>query len=333
MIAACVTSCLNQTRRPDQILVVNDGSTDETGEILKRFGNQIEVLTIPNATGNKSRAQEIGIRALRTDIFIATDGDTVLDRTCIEAFARTFNEYPQAAAVAGYVQSLSYNWLTAIREVEYVIGQDLYKRAQSFINFVQVIPGCAGAFRTALFREGTLFFAHDTLTEDLDLTYQLHAHGKHIAFAPDAIVYTQDPPTLSSYTRQMRRWYAGGWQNLQKHFYILTKPHASLQLTLSYVEGFVFAFLFMVLPFLDPLAYLGVLITNIVLLTMVGAYAAWRRRRIELLLLSPLRMVVQYINSYIYLEQFVSEVILRRKHMVWFSPERRPFSNPSPSRV
>jgi biofilm PGA synthesis N-glycosyltransferase PgaC len=83
-IRATVQSCLEQTRPADQILVVNDGSTDKTGEILASFGDKIEVITIPVATGNKSYAQEYGLKFVTGEVFIATDGDTILDPRFVE---------------------------------------------------------------------------------------------------------------------------------------------------------------------------------------------------------------------------------------------------------
>ena len=222
-IRACVESCLLQTRIPDQILVVNDGSIDRSGKILAEFGNKIQVLTIPIATGNKSHAQEQGLKYVDADIFIATDGDTVLDPYLVEEIEKSFLENPNAVAVGGYVQSLKHNWLTACREIDYIVGQNLYKVAQANVGALFVIPGCAGAFRTEIFRKH-IRFDHDTLTEDLDFTYKLHENYFEIIYNRKAIAYTQDPATLGEYINQMRRWYSGGWQNLKKHYWLLKKP-------------------------------------------------------------------------------------------------------------
>ncbi|NBD73841.1 glycosyltransferase [Patescibacteria group bacterium] len=322
MIAACIDSCLTQSRPADQIIVVNDGSIDRTGEILASYGDAIQVITLEQPTGNKSRAQEVGIAQITTELFIATDGDTILDRHFVREVERVVHLDPEVGAVAGYVKSMRHNMLTALREIEYVIGQDLYKLAQSYLNYVLVIPGCAGAFRTALFHTGVLTFEHDTLTEDLDLTYRLHAGGYRIAFATRAFVYTQDPPTLHSYVNQMRRWYGGGWQNLLKHREVLTMPNAALLLTLAYVEGLLVAGILLALPLINLSFFLTVLPLIMLAFVVVGCYAAVRRRRLDLLLWSPFALVTNVINAAIFLERFVVEVVLRRKTMVWFHPRR-----------
>ncbi len=321
-IRVCVDSCLNQTRPPDQILVVNDGSTDRSGEILASFGDRIEVITVPVATGNKSYAQQKGLAHITGDVFVATDGDTILDPKLVEAVERTYTEQPDIIAICGYVQSLQFNWLTACREMEYVIGQNLYKVAQSYLDAIFVIPGCSGAFRTKMFRD-IIRFDHDTLTEDLDFTYKFHKLGLRIAYAKDMVAYTQDPSTLHSYINQMRRWYSGGWQNLRKHVDIIRKPNNVFQLSLNYIEGFVFSIAFFIAPLINIRFFLSFLVPFFIFILTMGAYAAIARKRIDIFYYSPMYVIIAYTNAYLFLEQFWVEIIMRKSNLVWFQPARR----------
>ncbi len=320
-IRACVRSCLNQTRLPDEIVVVNDGSTDRSGAILAEFGSAIKVVTIPTATGNKSYAQEYGLRFITSEIFIATDGDTIMDSRFIEHIEKDFNN-PQITAIAGYVKSLKYNWLTACRELDYVLGQDFHKVAQDKLGYLFVISGCAGAFRTEIFKRH-IPFEHDTLTEDLDFTYRLHLQGFHIKLNRRAITYTQDPTTLGAYVNQMRRWYGGGWQNLLKHYRVLQHPFAAFELSLMYAEGIFLSSLFLVLPFINIRYFLLYSLSFIGLQLLVGIYGGITRRRFDLILYSPLFLVLNTLNAYIFLERFFVEIILGKKNLVWFKPPRQ----------
>jgi cellulose synthase/poly-beta-1,6-N-acetylglucosamine synthase-like glycosyltransferase len=321
-IRQCVESCLSQTRPPDQILVVNDGSTDRSGEILAEFGDRIEVISIEKATGNKSYAQERGLSHITGDIFIATDGDTILHPRAVETFVRAYEEQPEAAAVCGYVKSLRHNWITACREMEYVIGQNIFKIAQAYLDAIFVIPGCAGAFRTDIFREH-IRFDHDTLTEDLDFTYKLHELGFRIVYARDAVAYTQDPATLTAYINQMRRWYAGGWQNLRKHFGVLKKPNNIFQLSMNYIEGFIFSVAFLVSPLINVRYFEYFILPFLAMILILGGIAAISRKRWDILYCSPAYIVLVYVNAFIFLEQFWIEIVRKQTNLVWYQPERR----------
>jgi len=320
-IAKCVQSCLNQSRQPDQILVVDDGSIDDSAKILAEFGDKIEVASIPYATGNKSYAQEFGLNFITGDVFVATDGDTILDKDFLKNIEADFLEEPEIAAVSGYVKSLKYNWVTACREIEYTIGQDLHKAAQANIDFIFVIPGCAGAFRTGIFKN-YIKFEHDSLTEDLDFTYKLHLNRLKIKYDRRAVSYTQDPFSLKSYTNQMRRWYGGGWQNLRKHFRLVKRPVNAFELSLIYTDGLVFSFALFLLPMLNFIFLEYFLIPYIGFIILQGGYAALRRKRLDLLYYSPLYTVLIFINIWVFWEQFFKEIIQKKDNAVWFKPER-----------
>ncbi len=318
-IRKSVKSLLNQTRKADQIVVVDDCSTDATPEILKTFKNKIQVVRPERNTGNKSNAQEFGLKFIKGDVFIATDGDTILDPDFIKRIEEDFED-PEVKAVGGYVRSIQYNWLTACRALDYTIGQNLNKLAQDYVNYMMVIPGAAGAFRTDVFK--TLGFDHDTLTEDLDFTYKLHKAGYKIKYDRDAICYTQDPSDLSSYINQMRRWFGGGWQNLMKHLSLPDRPGMALQLSLSYFEGFLFSALIFLLPLINIVLSLFFLLTSLFVITGFSIFGAIKEKRTDFFFILPHYVFIQYVNAWIYLETFFTEVVLKRKNMVWFKPER-----------
>ena len=320
-IAACVRSCLGQTRPPDQIIVIDDGSTDGSVKILEGFGESIFLVKLEKNTGNKSYVQQLGLKYVTGDIFVSTDADTVLSDTFLERMETDFAD-ENAVAVAGYVKSLKHNWLTAIRELDYLIGQEVHKTAQSNINFLVVIPGCSGAFRTAAFRK-YIVFDHDTLTEDLDFTYKINEQSHRIVYDKKAVVFTQDPADIASYINQMRRWYGGGWQNLLKHLSIANRPASALELSLLYFEGLIFSLLMYLIPVINILFFFYFILFYSAIILPFSVWGAASRKRIDLLFFAPLFPLASYLNAYIFLEQFASVVIFRRRNLVWLSPIRR----------
>jgi peptidoglycan-N-acetylglucosamine deacetylase len=320
-IAQCIDSCLNQTRKPDQIVVVNDGSTDNTSKILRSFGKKIKVVTLRKNTGNKSFVQEVGLSYITGEVFVITDADTIVHKNFFARVEKAFKN-KKVAAFSGYVKSLEHNWLTACREIEYIIAQNIHKQAQSYINALYVIPGCAGAFRTKVFRK-YLAFEHDTLTEDLDVTYKLHKNNLKIVYDKKAIVYTQDPATLKCYLKQIRRWASGGWQNVVKHRNIVKRPQNLLEMTIVQGEGLVFSILLFVTPILNPRLFLSICIPYLVLVYVFTLYAAMKDKREDLALYFPCYVFLMFINAYVFLEQFIAVVLLRQKNLVWNTVERR----------
>ena len=319
-IEKCVLSCLNQTRPADEIIVVDDSSTDKTPTVLKKFGKLIRVIRTPQNTGNKSYAQEYGLQFVTGDIFIATDGDTMLSNNFVEIMEKEMED-DSVSAVAGYVRSLKHNWLTACRALDYAISQNIDKLAQDYLNFIFVIPGAAGAFRTKIFRE-KIKFTHDTITEDLDFTYSFHELGYKIKYNRTAICYTQDPSTLKSYINQMRRWFGGGWQNLSKHFGVPDKPGMAMELSLIYIEGLVFSFMMFVMPIISLPITIYLLLIYCVIVTPLIIFATVKEKRPDFLLALPHYIFLKYVNAWIFLEQFFKEVILRKKNLHWFKPDR-----------
>ncbi len=322
-IEKCVLSCLNQTRVPDEIVVINDSSTDNTAKVLEKFSAPVKVYKTPKNTGNKSYAQEYGIQFITGDVFIATDGDTTLDEKFVE-FIEEDMKNTEISAIAGYVKSYKYNWITSCRGLDYTISQNIDKLAQDYLNFIFVIPGAAGAFRTDVFKN-KIQFTHDTITEDLDFTYRLHETKHIIRYDRRAICYTQDPVTLKAYINQMRRWFGGGWQNFVKHIGVPSKPGMALEISLIYIEGLIYSFMMFLMPLINLYLTFYVLMIYVFIVCCLALYAALKEKRIDFLLVVPGYILMKYVNAYIFLEQFFYEVVLRRKNLYWFKPERIKF--------
>lgn len=327
-VKACLQSCLKQTRPFDRIIVVDDASTDNTVKVIeKNFKKQIQkkfitLIKLHKNKGNKSYVQEHGLHHITTDYFMCTDGDTVLDPQFVELAMRHFKD-PRIGAVAGHVQSLKGNWLTACREIEYTITQLLHKQAQHHLGTVTVIPGCAGIFQTNVFKQH-ITFDHDTLTEDLDFTYKMHRVNKVIAYEPSAIVFTQDPADLASYCRQMKRWYAGNWQNLVKHAKTLTKKRMlAFETILTYAETSLLAILLLAVPFINIRVFALLLVSYLISAYISAIICSLRSGRKDVLLYAPAILLIIYINSFLFIREGIKVLALRQKEMTWYRAIRK----------
>lgn len=322
-IVKTIESCLNQSRKPDEIIVINDGSTDKTPELLKKYTGRIKVVNLKKNTGNKSKAQEIGLKFVTGEIFITADADTKLDSKFIENILKSFKE-KEVSAVCGYVKSEKNNWITKVREINYITTQTIYKKAQSHLGAIFVLSGCCSAFRTKDFIE-SVSFDHDNLTEDLDFTYRLKLAGKRIEFNDKAIVYTQDPNNLKSYFKQLKRWYAGGWTCLKKNFKIIKKPNEAFVLSLNYLEGIIMGIVSMIMIFLlfvRPQLFLWLFLAEIFMVSLSISYGAIKNKEYYLFFYTPHYFILHIVDNYIFISTFFKEIILNKTSLVWSKPKR-----------
>lgn len=241
-----IESILAQSVPPREIIVVDDGSTDGTAEILDAFRDRgVRVVHLP-ANGGKSRAIEAGLQLATSDLVAFTDADSIVHVDYVKEIVRSFDD-PRIVAAGGSVESIPHTWITATRQVEYMLTIHLDRRAQSEIDTIFVLPGVSTTYkRDVLLRLG---FEHDTIGEDLDLTFRLHKLGYRSVMNLRAKVYTSDPPTLRAYARQLRRWYTDIWICAKKHRDVLGhRAFGAVELPLAMANATIASFLFLAIP-------------------------------------------------------------------------------------
>ncbi len=221
--------------RPDRIIVLDDGSTDDTTDVVRRMMTRIRehVTTrdfihlemLPN--GGKAKALNVGTRLADTDVVLVIDADTAVDPSIIEHLALHFRD-PRVGAVAGNVKvGNRRNFFAALQTLEYIIALNLDRRAQDTARVMAVVPGAAGAFRrSALVDAGG--YPSDTLVEDADLTQALLRDGWRIPYEPAAIAWTEAPQSLNDVIKQRRRWSFGTIQVVNKHKHAILEPKAGV---------------------------------------------------------------------------------------------------------
>jgi poly-beta-1,6-N-acetyl-D-glucosamine synthase len=209
-----------------EILVVDDGSTDDTYEKAMTVAREtigVEVRVITKRNGGKADALNTGMALARGEFVLNMDGDTKLSPNTLRACIQHF-ENPKVGAVAGNVKVINReNMWTNIQALEYVEGLAMARKAQSFGRVVNIIPGPLGMFRKSVLQQ-VGGYDRDTFAEDCDLTLKLLMRGWHIEYEPAAIAWVETPSSLLDLLKQRYRWTRGILQATKKHSHVLWQP-------------------------------------------------------------------------------------------------------------
>lgn len=226
VIEAAIRSLLKLDYPNYEVLIVDDGSTDDTYEKALAVARQspvISVRVISKRNGGKADALNTGITSARGEFVLNMDGDTKLSRNTLRACIRHFDD-PRIGAVAGNVKVLNReNIWTRVQALEYVEGLAMARKAQSFMRSVNIIPGPLGMFRKSVLQQ-VGGYDHDTFAEDCDLTLKMLMRGWHIAYEPTAIAWVETPSGLLDLLKQRYRWTRGILQAMRKHSSALWQP-------------------------------------------------------------------------------------------------------------
>ena len=226
VIQAAIRSLLLLDYPNYEIIVIDDGSTDDTYEKaleVAREYHAIPIRVITKRNGGKAEALNTGMTAARGEFILNMDGDSKLSSNTLRACIRHFDN-PKIGAVAGNVKVINReNIWTNIQALEYVEGLAMARKAQSFMRIVNIIPGPLGVFRkTVLQQVGG--YDHDTFAEDCDLTLKMLMRGWQIAYEPTAIAWVETPSRLLDLLKQRYRWTRGILQATSKHSASLWQP-------------------------------------------------------------------------------------------------------------
>jgi cellulose synthase/poly-beta-1,6-N-acetylglucosamine synthase-like glycosyltransferase len=227
VMRACLDALEKQTDRPDEIIWVDDGSTDSSESLLSEINlnRTFKVSSLFKAHSGKADSLNRAWPHLNTDVIVTLDADTLLDPDAIAQIRDAFSQNPKLAATGGILTPSSLQApggaFEMFQQFEY-LRSFLARRAWMSRNALLLVSGAFAAYRKKCL-ETVGGFDPKSLVEDYDLTHRIHRAsydlglGYEVQVTIGARAITDVPGTLKQFLHQRKRWFAGFLQTQFKN--------------------------------------------------------------------------------------------------------------------
>lgn len=203
---------LNYPKDKIKIFLINDGSTDNTKNIINKFVDYPNIEVFHKENGGKFTALNLGLEKSKTDFFGCLDADSLVDKEALVRIMSYFENDSTIMAVApALVVHNPQNIVQFAQQMEYNMGI-FFKKMLGFLGAINVTPGPFTIFRKKVFDNlGPYRHAHNT--EDMEIAYRMQKYNYKIENCNDAFVYTNTPQTIIKLYKQRLRWIYGFLNN------------------------------------------------------------------------------------------------------------------------
>ena len=238
---------LNYPKDKIKIFLIDDGSTDDTRNIISRFVNYPNIKIFHKENGGKHTALNLGLDHMETDFFGCLDADSFVDSESLIRIMSYFEKDPNVMAVAPSVTIYnSKNFLQNAQQAEYNMGIFL-KKMLGFLGAINVTPGPLTIFRRKVFDDlGPYQHGHNT--EDMEIAYRMQKNNYKIEHCNDAYIYTNTPSSIRKLYRQRLRWIYGFINNTLDYKNVLLRKKygnfATFTLPIGIISIFSVGYLF-----------------------------------------------------------------------------------------
>lgn len=232
-----------------EIVVINDYSTDRTGEIADSWAQKYPFIKVvhtkpPFAGKGKSGALNQGLKHSTGEVIVVYDADNTPERSAVYYLVLALLNDPKAGAIVGKFRVINAkkNLLTRFINIETICFQWMAQAGRFRWFGVTTIPGTNFAIRRELI-EQLGGWDEKALAEDTELTIRVYNAGYHIRFFPAAITWEQEPETWRVWWKQRIRWARGNQYVVLKflwRFFTLKKKSIVFDLVYFFFTYFLF---------------------------------------------------------------------------------------------
>lgn len=291
---------------PMTVYVINDGSKDNTEEVVRSLESQYSWLRLVNMEKNsgKSHALNRGLELVNTELMITIDGDCYLYKDALQRLVERYLGDPTyTASVAGavLVRNSRKNFVTSVQEWDYFHGIAAIKRLQSLYQGTLVAQGAFSLYKTDIVK--SIGGWSHTVGEDIVLTWAMLKQGWRVGFAEDACLFTNAPETWSQFFKQRQRWSRGLIEAFKEHWQLLFMPRMTT----------LFIWWNLLFPYMD-IVYTVFFIPGLIA-ALCGMYLLAGPMTLILL---PLAMIVNYVMFRIQSKMFTEQGLRVRKNILGF---------------
>ncbi len=204
-----------------KLVVVDDGSRDNTWEVIKKFEEELNIKIIHKKNGGKFTALNLGLEYVETPFLGCLDADSFVDSQALKRIMTYFLDKNTMAVAPSVVVDDPKNILQGAQKAEYEMS--VYsKKMLAFLGGIHVTPGPFSIFRKKVFDDlGPYRHAHNT--EDQEIALRMQENHYKIEHCPDAYVYTVAPNSVKKLYRQRARWIYGFLRNVIDYRRLLFK--------------------------------------------------------------------------------------------------------------
>lgn len=214
---------LNYPKGKLKIFVVDDGSKDNTWQVLQKYSSNRMIKLFQKENGGKHTALNFGIKRSDSEFIGCLDSDSSVHPEALKRIITQFNKNKETMAVASSVLVRKpKNIIQYAQQAEFDMNHYM-KKMLGFLKGINVTPGPFSIFRRVVFDKIGLYHkAHNT--EDQEIALRMHKYGLLIDHCPDAYVYAGSPNTVPKLYRQRVRWTLGFIKNSLDYKYFFFRP-------------------------------------------------------------------------------------------------------------